>query len=296
MLRIALFLLTNLAVVTLLSITLSLFGVKGYLEGNELNVQALLIFSFVFGMGGSFFSLLISKWAAKWTTKTRIISADTRDHKEARLLETVRQLAQQANIGTPEVGVFPADQANAFATGWNKNSALVAISQGMLDRYSDGEVRAVMAHEISHVANGDMVTLALIQGVINAFVTFLARVVGYVVDRVVLKNEGKVGLGYYATVIVCQIVFTILASIILTWFSRRREYSADEGAASLAGAPLMIAALTHLQREVEMPNEMPKSLNAFGIAEGKSEGFSFAKLFMTHPPLEKRIEALQKFA
>jgi heat shock protein HtpX len=230
---------------------------------------------------------------AKWATKTRLIDKKTTNLDEARLLETVRQLAQQANIGMPDVGVFPAEQANAFATGWNKNSALVSISEGMLSRYSEGEIKAVLAHEISHVANGDMITLSLIQGVINTFVMFLARVIGYVVDRVVLKNEEGVGFGYVVTVIVCEIVLSILASTILMWFSRKREYAADAGAAHLVGAPHMIAALAHLRQESEMPNEMPKSLNAFGIAEGKQEGFSLARLFMSHPPLEKRIEALQ---
>ncbi|MDR0665582.1 MAG: protease HtpX [Helicobacteraceae bacterium] len=297
MLRIVLFLLTNIAVVVVASITLSLLGVRGYIDSSGvLDFQALLIFCFVFGMAGSFISLLLSKPMAKWATKTRLIKEGTSNINEARLLETVRQLAQQANIGMPDVGIFPAEQANAFATGWNKNGALVSISQGMLDRYSDGEVRAVLAHEISHVSNGDMITLSLIQGVINTFVMFLARVIGFVVDRVVLKNEEGRGFGYVITVIVCEIVLLILASTILMWFSRKREYAADAGAAYLVGAPYMIAALAHLQRESEMPNEMPKSLNAFGIAEGKREGFSLAKLFMSHPPLEKRIEALQNRA
>ncbi|MDR1911123.1 MAG: protease HtpX [Helicobacteraceae bacterium] len=293
MLRILLFLATNVAIVVVASVTLSILGVNSYLTSEGLDFRALLIFCFVFGMTGSFISLMLSKHLAKWATKTRIVSADTSDIKEARLVETVRQLAQQANIGMPDVGIFPADQANAFATGWNKNRALVAISAGMLERYSDSEIRAVLAHEVSHVANGDMITLTLIQGVINTFVMFLARVIGYVVDRVVLKNEEGRGFGYVVTVVACEIVLSILASIIVMWFSRKREYAADEGAAYLAGAPSMIAALAHLQRESEMPNEMPKSLNAFGIAGGKQSGF--ARLFMSHPPLDKRIEALQNF-
>jgi heat shock protein HtpX len=295
-LRILLFLATNIAVIALASLTLWLLGVESYFTSQGIDFKALLIFCLVFGMSGSIISLLLSKPMAKWATHTRVIDDRTADMKEARLVETVRQLAQQANIGMPDVGVFPAEQANAFATGWNKNGALVSISRGMLDRYSEGEIRAVLAHEISHVANGDMVTLSLIQGVINAFVMFLARAIGFVIDRVVLKNENGHGLGYVVTVFVCQIVLSILASIIVMWFSRKREYAADSGAAYLVGAPLMISALAHLQRESEMPDEMPASLNAFGISEGKREGFSLAKLFTSHPPLDKRIEALQNFS
>ncbi|GHV02887.1 protease HtpX [Campylobacterota bacterium] len=296
MLRIALFLLTNIAVVVIASVTLSLLGVNHYMSENGLNFQYLLIFCFVFGMVGSLVSLLLSKTIAKWSTKTAIIKNPT-NQKEAWLVDTVENLARQANIGKPDVGIFPADQANAFATGANRNHALVSISSGMLDRYPKEEVAAVLAHEISHVANGDMITLTLVQGVVNTFVMFFARVIGFAIDRVVFKHEGEgAGLGYVATVFVCEIVLGILASTIVMWFSRKREFGADEGAAYLVGAPAMVAALTHLQREIEMPNEMPKSLNAFGISSGKESGFSLASLFMSHPPLEKRIEALRNFS
>ncbi|GHS88886.1 protease HtpX [Campylobacterota bacterium] len=294
MMRIALFLLTNFAIIIVASLVLNLLGVGSYISESGLNVTNLLVFCLIYGMIGSFVSLFLSKWLAKFATKTQVIKQPS-NNDEIWLVECVRSLAQRSNIGMPEVGVFPANEANAFATGWNRNSALVAVSSGMLNRYSKPEIEAVMAHEISHVANGDMVTLALVQGIINAFVMFFARVIGYVVDRVVLKNEERLGIGYYVTVILAEIVLAILASIIVMWFSRKREFRADEGAAYLVGAPSMIAALAHLQREVGMPSEMPQSLNAFGIAQGANEGFSLAKLFSSHPPLEKRIEVLQNF-
>ena len=294
MMRIALFLLTNLAIILVASVTLNLLGVGSYLDSaGGLNLTNLLIFCFVFGMTGAFISLLLSKWMAKMATRTKVIE-NPRTQQEIWLVNTVKELARRSNIGMPEVGIFPADQANAFATGWNRNKALVAVSQGMLNRYSEEEVKAVMAHEIAHVANGDMITLALIQGVINTFVMFFARVIGYFVDRVVLKNEEGHGLGFFIATFVAEIVLAILASMIVMWFSRRREFRADEGAAYLVGAPAMIAALAHLQRETQFPDQLPDSMNAFGINAGKREGL--AALFMSHPPLEKRIAALKQFA
>ncbi|MDR2401517.1 MAG: protease HtpX [Deferribacteraceae bacterium] len=293
MLRIILFLATNLAIILVASITLSLLGFRGYLTENGINFNALLIFCFVFGMAGSFISLLLSKFLAKTSTGTKLIDDNSRDAREIMVLQTVRQLAKQAGIGMPDVGIFPANQANAFATGFNKNHALVSISQGMLNRYTDSEIKAVLAHEVSHIANGDMVTMTLLQGVINTFVMFLARVIGYTADKAIFKSKNT-GPGYYIVVFLCEIILSIIASIIVMWFSRVREYSADKGAARMAGAHSMIAALEHLQKESMMPNEMPKSLNAFAIAEGKHKGFSLANLFMSHPPLEKRIEALRR--
>jgi heat shock protein HtpX len=296
MLRIFLFLLTNLAIILVASITLSLLGINGYLTQNGIDFRALLIFCFVFGMTGSFISLLLSKWMAKRATGTQLITSGTKNPREAALLNIVTQLARQAGIGMPEVGIFPAQQANAFATGFSKNNALVAISQGMLDRYSESEIKAVMAHEITHVTNGDMVTMSLLQGIINTFVMFLARVIGYTVDKAVFKSRSGRGIGYILVVIVCEVILSILASIIVMWFSRFREYKADNGAARMAGAPSMIAALEHLRKEHEMPDEMPQSLNAFGIAQGKRKGFRLANLFMSHPPLGERIKALQNFS
>jgi heat shock protein HtpX len=295
MLRIFLFLLTNLAVIVVASITLRILKVDSYLTQNGIDFWALLVFCFVFGMTGSFISLLLSKWMAKRSTGTQLITSDTKDPREAALLNIVSQLARQAGIGMPEVGVFPAQQANAFATGFSKNNALVAISQGMLNRYSESEIKAVMAHEITHVTNGDMVTMSLLQGIINTFVMFLARVIGYTVDKAIFKSRNERGIGYFLVVIVCEIILSILASVIVMWFSRVREYKADSGAARLSGAPSMIAALEHLQKEHEMPDEMPQSLNAFGIAQGRRKGFSLANLFRSHPPLNDRIKALQNF-
>ncbi|MDR2905846.1 MAG: protease HtpX [Helicobacteraceae bacterium] len=294
MLRILLFFATNIAVIAVASIVLSLLGVGSYVDQHGLNVTNLMIFCLIYGMVGSFISLLLSKPMAKWATRAKVIKTPENE-REMWLVEAVRNLAQRSNIGMPDVAIFPAAEPNAFATGWNRNSALVAISSGMLDRYSKHEIEAVMAHEVSHVANGDMVTLALVQGVINAFVMFFARIIGYIVDRAVLKNNEGLGLGYHITVFFAQVVLGFLASVIVMWFSRKREYRADAGAAYLVGAPSMIAALAHLQREVEMPSEMPQSMNAFGISQGKEEGFSLMKLFQSHPPLEKRIEALQNF-
>ena len=292
MLRIILFLATNLAIMLVASITLNLLGVTTILAQNgvDLNLPALLIFCGVFGMMGSFISLMLSKPMAKWSTRAQIIKTP-QTSEEVWLVSTVQELARTAGIGMPEVGVFPVQQANAFATGMFKNSALVAISQGMLDRYSREEVKAVLAHEISHVANGDMVTLALIQGVVNTFVMFFARIIGFVVDRVVFKTERGQGPAFYIATIFAEIVLGILASMIVFWFSRRREYRADAGSAKLSGSRPMIDALSHLKAEQEVPNQLPETLYAFGINQGLRQGFT--RLFATHPPLEERIKALE---
>lgn len=294
MMRIALFLLTNLAVIVVASITLSLLGVNSYLaqSGTGLDLGNLLIFSAVFGFAGSFISLLISKPMAKWSARVQVIKEPAND-AERWLLNTVRELADKAGIGMPEVGVFPARQSNAFATGWNRNAALVAVSQGMLQRFQPEEVRAVLAHEIGHVANGDMVTLSLIQGVVNTFVIFAARVVGSVVDNFLRRDgQGGLGFGYYIVVFVAEIIFGIAASTIVMWFSRRREYRADVAGAQLADRRAMISALQRLKKEYEVPNQMPDSLVAFGINSGVRHGL--AALFRSHPPLDDRIQALNE--
>ena len=252
--RILLFLATNLAVIVLGSITLRLLGVESILASNgvDLDISALLVFCGVFGMGGSLVSLFLSKWMAKMSTRTRVIGKPS-NRDEQWLVGTVEQLAREAGIGMPDVGVFDSAQPNAFATGWNRNSALVAVSTGLLRNMSPDEVRAVLAHEIGHVANGDMVTLALVQGVVNTFVMFLARLAGFFVDRVLLKNERGLGIGYYITSIVMEIVLGILAMTIVMWFSRYREYRADAAGARLAGTGNMIAALERLKGGSQMP-------------------------------------------
>ncbi|MDZ7827037.1 MAG: protease HtpX [Gammaproteobacteria bacterium] len=291
--RILLFLATNLAIIVLASITLSLLGVDTILAENgvDLNLVNLLVFCAVFGMAGSFISLAISKWMAKRATGTRVIENAT-SADERWLLETVKELAEEAGIDMPEVGVFDSAQPNAFATGWNRNAALVAVSTGLLRNMRPNEVRAVLAHEIGHVANGDMVTLALVQGVVNTFVMFLARLAGFFVDRVILRNERGLGIGYFVTSIVMDIVLGILAMSIVMWFSRFREYRADAAGANLAGREHMIAALERLRMGTEMPDAMPASMQAFGINQGLRSGVQ--KLFSSHPPLEDRIAALQE--
>lgn len=291
MLRIALLLGTNFAVIIIASLTLRLLGVDHYLMQNGgLNLNALLIFAAVFGFGGAFFSLLISKPIAKWSTRAQVITHPTTPD-EKWLIQTVAELSERAGIKMPEVAIFPAQESNAFATGWNKNDALVAVSQGILYRFNRDELRAVLGHEIAHVANGDMVTLSLIQGVVNTFVIFLARVIGYVVDKAVFKTERGVGIGYYVTSIVAEIILGILASSIVCWFSRRREFAADEGGANLAGRGAMIQALARLQQESQAHNPLPDHMQAFAINQGVAAGL--AKFFATHPPLEERIAALQ---
>ena len=293
MMRILLFLATNLAVVLIASITLSLFGFNGFMAANgvDLNLNQLLIFCAVFGFAGSLFSLFISKWMAKMSTSTQVITQPRTRHEQW-LLQTVEELSREAGIKMPEVGIFPAYEANAFATGWNKNDALVAVSQGMLERFSYDEVKAVLAHEIGHVANGDMVTLALVQGVVNTFVMFFARIIGNFVDKVIFKNEGGRGIAYFVATIFAELVLGFLASAITMWFSRKREFRADEAGARLAGTGAMIAALQHLRSEQGLPVHMPDSLTAFGINGGIKQGM--ARLFMSHPPLDERIDALRR--
>lgn len=294
MLRIGLFLLTNLAIIFVASISLSLLGINSILADNgvDLNLTSLLIFCAVFGFIGSFISLLLSKFMAKMSTKTKIIKQPETE-QERWLVTTVAELAKKADIGMPEVGIFPAQQSNAFATGWNRNNALVSVSAGLLARFDRDEARAVLAHEIGHVANGDMITLSLVQGVVNTFVMFFARLIGFFVDRVVLKNQRGLGLGYWITTIIAEIFLGILASTIVLWFSRRREFYADAAGASLAGRGAMIKALQRLQQEsaAQVENQMPDTMTAFGISSGWKRRSS--RLFMTHPPLEERIEALR---
>lgn len=296
MMRIALFLLTNLAVVLIASITLSLLGVGSYLDsGGGLNLTSLLIFCFVFGMTGSVVSLFLSKWMAKRSTGTQIIT-QPRSQQEQWLVQTVSDLAKKAGIDMPEVGIFPSNQSNAFATGWNRNAALVAVSQGLLQRMRPEEVRAVLAHEIGHVANGDMVTMALVQGVVNTFVMFFARIIGHTIDRVIFKNEGNGhGIAFYVSSIIAEIVLGILASAITMWFSRFREFRADEAGARLAGSGAMINALQRLKEEQNLPNELPDSLTAFGFNKGQAVSM-MQKLFSSHPPLDDRIAALRNKA
>ncbi|MDG5500522.1 protease HtpX [Marinobacter sp. BGYM27] len=288
--RILLLLGTNLAVILVASITLRLLGLDSYLTENGINYQSLLVFAAVIGFGGSLVSLLISKKMAMWSTRAQIIE-NPKTPAERWLVDTVAELAQKAGIGMPDVAIFPASQSNAFATGWNKNSALVAVSQGLLQRFDKSEIRAVLGHEIGHVANGDMVTLALIQGVVNTFVFFAARVIGSIVDRVVFRNENGHGIGFFVVSLVAELVLGILASTIVFWFSRRREFRADVAGAELAGRSAMISALNRLRQESEVPDQMPDTLQAFGINRGARQGLS--ALFMTHPPLEERIAALQ---
>ncbi|TDO06846.1 MULTISPECIES: protease HtpX [Halomonas] len=298
MMRILLFLGTNLAVIVVASITLRLLGVEGYLTEQGMNFNALLIFCFIFGMAGSLVSLFISKWMAKRTTGTVIIETPS-NATEKWLVDTVAELARDAGIKTPEVGIFPAQQSNAFATGWNKDDALVAVSAGLLNRMRPEEVRAVLAHEIGHVANGDMVTLALIQGVLNTFVMFFARVVAQLVDGFLRsRSDGEGGLGfmgYFAVVIVAEIVFGLIASAIVAWFSRFREYRADSAGAHLAGSGAMINALARLKAETEMPDQMPDTLRAMAITQGQTRSL-MEKLFASHPPLDDRIRALKEAA
>lgn len=292
MLRIALFLMTNLAIILVASITLSLLGFEGYLAANgvDLNLSSLLVFCFIFGMAGSVISLLLSKTMARMGTRTQIIKTpQTAD--ERWLVETVAELANKAGIGMPEVGIFPSEASNAFATGWNRNNALVAVSTGLLSRFSRDEARAVMAHEIGHVANGDMVTLALIQGVVNTFVMFFSRIIGHTIDRAVFKTERGHGPAFYIVTFLTEIVLGILASMIVFWFSRQREFRADEAGAQLAGAPAMIGALERLRQEQGLPAELPDSMMAFGIRTAGKR--SMMRLFTTHPPLEERITALR---
>ena len=289
--RIALFVATNLAVIFVLSIVLRLLGVDRILDesGTGLNYEALLILSLVIGFGGSFISLAMSKFMAKRSTGAQVIT-QPRNSAESWLLATVERQARDAGIDTPEVAVYNSPDMNAFATGMRRNSALVAVSTGLLQNMRRDEVEAVLAHEVSHVANGDMVTLALVQGVVNTFVIFLSRVVGHIIDRAVLRNESGHGIGYFVSVLVAQVVLGFLASIIVMYVSRWREFRADAGSATLNGREPMINALERLKGG--MPAALPESLEAFGISGGKPQGIR--RLFMSHPPLDERIEALRK--
>ena len=287
--RIFLLIATNVAIMVVLSLVVSVLGLDRYLTREGLNLQALLAFSAVLGFGGAFISLLISKWMAKRAMGVKVITQPANE-TERWLVNVVTQQAQAAGIGMPEVGIFDSPDPNAFATGANKNSALVAVSTGLLRNMRREEVEAVLGHEVSHVANGDMVTLTLIQGVMNTFVFFLARVIGYVVDRVILKNERDgVGIGYMLTVIVAQVVLGILAGMVVAWFSRQREYRADAGGAHLAGTNSMIGALEALKR-VHTPTALPEQMKAFGINDAAPTGLQ--RLLMSHPPLDARIAAL----
>ncbi len=290
--RVVLFLATNLAILLVLSLSLRLLGVDRLLEesGVGLDMNALLVFAAVIGFGGSFISLALSKWMAKRMTGAVVIE-QPRNATEQWLLETVRRLARQAGIGMPEVAIYDSPDINAFATGMNRDKALVAVSTGLLASMNRDEAEAVLGHEVSHIANGDMVTLALIQGVVNTFVILLSRVIGHLVDRVVFRTERGYGPAYWVTTIVAEIVLAILASIIVMWFSRLREFRADAGGARLAGRQKMIAALERLRRAHE-PAQLPDQLAAFGINGGFKRGV--ARLFMSHPPLEERIARLQQ--
>jgi heat shock protein HtpX len=290
--RVFLFLATNIAILVVLSLTLSLLGVDRILDeqGVDLDLGNLLAFAAIFGMGGSFISLGLSKWMAKRATGARLIEQPGND-AEAWLVQTVSHQAQAAGIGMPEVAIFPSESPNAFATGARRNAALVAVSTGLLQRMKKDEIEAVLGHEISHVANGDMITLTLIQGVVNTFVIFFSRVIGHVVDRVVFKTERGYGPAYWITAIFAQVILGILASLIVLWFSRKREFSADAGGARLAGREKMIAALQRLKAQVD-PEPLPDQMAAFGVSGNPRAGL--ARLWMSHPPLEERIQALKR--
>lgn len=287
--RILYFLVTNVAILVVLSVAMKVFGLEVYLAQGGMSHQGLLIMAAVMGMGGSFISLLMSKWTAKRFTGARVIEQPTNDI-ERWYLETVRKQAEVAGIGTPEAAIFDSPQVNAFATGARKNDALVAVSTGLLRAMNRQEAEAVIGHEISHVANGDMVTLALIQGVVNTFVIFFSRIIGQVVDRAVFKSETGHGPGFWITTIVAQMVLGILASMIVMYFSRLREFKADAGGAKLAGRANMIASLQRLKQSVEQP-PLPDQLAAFGISGHVGAGLR--RLFMSHPPLDERIAALK---
>jgi len=289
--RIFLFLVTNIAILVVLSITLSLLGFTGFLDaqGVDLDMNSLLLFAAVFGFGGSLISLVISKWTAKRITGAHVIERPA-NQTEAWLVDTVRRQANRAGIKMPEVAIYDAPDVNAFATGPSRNNSLVAVSTGLLQSMSQDEAEAVLGHEISHVANGDMVTLALIQGVVNTFVIVLSRVIGHTVDRVVFKTEHGHGPAFWITTIVADIVLGILASMIVMWFSRQREFRADAGGARLAGREKMVAALERLKQGAGQPH-LPDQMAAFGISGGIGGGLK--RLFMSHPPLDERIAALK---
>ena len=288
MMRILLFLATNVAILIVISIVFSIFGIGSTLQANgvDLNLNALLVMSAVIGMTGSFISLAISKWSAKRAMGVHVIESP-QNQTEQWLMSVVAKQAKEAGIDMPEVGIFQTPEPNAFATGMSRNNALVAVSTGLLHNMNQDEVEAVVGHEISHVANGDMITMALMQGVVNTFVYFFASIIGHFVDRVILKNEEGHGMGYYITQMIAQVALSFLASMLVMWFSRYREFHADAGGARLAGNEKMISALRALQRQ-HNPEDLPGQLAAFGISGGGAQ-----KLFMSHPPLEERIAALQ---
>jgi len=286
--RSALFLATNLAIVLVLSITMRLLGVEPYLNANGINLTSLLIFAAVMGFGGSFISLAISKWSVKKSMGVRVIYAPS-NSTELWLVETIRKYSAQAGIKMPEVGIFDSPEVNAFATGMSKNSSLIAVSSGLLQQMTRKEAEAVLGQEVAHAANGDMVTLALIQGVVNTFVMFLSRVIGHLVDKIVFKTERGHGPAFFVTMIVAELVLGILASIIVMWFSRQREFRADRGGARLAGQQNMVAALERLNSI--HPQPLPDKMTTFGIAGGGGGGIK--RLFMSHPPLEERIAVLK---
>ena len=291
--RIGLFLLTNVAILVVISVVLRLLGFESYQTASgTIDYTQLLIFSAVVGFAGSFISLFMSKWMALRSTGAQVIKQPSNDI-ESWLVNTVQRQAQMAGIGMPDVAIYDSPEVNAFATGAKRNSALVAVSSGLLQSMTRDEAEAVLAHEVSHVANGDMVTLTLIQGVVNTFVVFLSRIVGHFVDRVLLRNEGGPGIGFFVSSIVAQIVFGVLASVIVCWFSRKREFRADAGGAKLAGSGKMASALRRLQRQHE-PADLPKEMAALGISGFTAQGFK--RLFMTHPPLAERIAALENSA
>ena len=292
MMRVLIFLATNMAVLVLVGIVMSVFG-EPILQQNgvDLNLYGLLVFSAAFGFAGAFVSLFMSKLMAKRSAGVKLIE-HPQSQEERWLVDTVKDLSNAAGIKTPEVGIFPAAQPNAFATGWNKNAALVAVSVGLLKSMKPNEVRAVLAHEVAHVANGDMVTLSLIQGIVNTFVIFFSRIIGHFVDRVILKNNRGHGIGYIVASLVAQVILGILASAIVMWFSRYREYRADEGGAKYADRQSMIDALESLKGSSQQPDEMPATMQAFGISAGLKQGL--AAMFASHPPLDDRIRALKE--
>lgn len=285
MLRIGLFLLTNLAILVVVSIIFNVFGLSTFTAQYGIDYTGLLIFCAIIGFLGSFISLALSKWMAKRATGAQVIT-EPRNESERWLLATVKRQADRMGIGMPEVAVYDAPDMNAFATGMSRNKALVAVSTGLLQGMERREVEAVLGHEIGHVANGDMITLALIQGVVNTFVLFASRVVGHFVDRVILRNESGPGIGYFVSVVVLDIVFGILATVIVAWFSRRREFRADQAGAQLEGPGAMIAALERLRSNHEA-STLPKQIAAFGISG------SIGRWLASHPPLEQRIAALR---
>lgn len=289
--RVSLFLLTNLGILVLLGIMLNVF-IEPMMarEGMHMNTTFILILAAVLGMGGSFISLAMSKMMAKRMTGMRVIEKPA-NPTEQWLVDTVRRHAQQAGIGMPEVGVYDAPEINAFATGMKRDDALVAVSSGLLRQMSSDEAEAVIGHEVAHIQNGDMVTLALIQGVLNTFVIVLSRVVGMFVDKVIFKNQRGYGIGFIVTTIIAQIVLGIIASMIVQWFSRQREYRADLGGAKFAGREKMVAALEKLKKNVE-PSTLPEQVEAFGISGRMGSGFK--RLMMSHPPLDDRIAALRE--